>query len=203
MTTKLAHLAEVLSRSRGTRNICTTTELRQNIAAGVTKTAVPGGGRWHRGKSGRRRRRRKWCSGRRKAKGVTGPRAVTPEERMPGGRILYSKARRVKFDGTRIVSCKLTNVKKIMNHLRSNKNIGKKKRTRSRTHGGDRKARPVTNHDGRRTRGLWGSDRREDTGIRSGVEGGTRVGDPLGADRRVRPMALKDCASSAWSHPPG
>ena len=52
-----------------------------------------------------------WCSGRRKAKGVKRPRAVTPEERMPGGRILYSKARRVKFDGTRIVSCKLTNGK--------------------------------------------------------------------------------------------
>ena len=75
-----------------------------------------------------------------------------------------------------------------MNHLRSNKDIGKTKRVRSRTHGGDRKARPVTNHDGRRTRGVWGSDRREDTGIRGGVEGGTRVGDP---------MALKDCDSAA------
>ena len=73
-----------------------------------------------------------WCSGRRKAKGVKGPRAVTPEERTPGGRILYSEARRVKFDGTRIVSCKLTNVKKVMNHLSSNKDIGKPKGARSR-----------------------------------------------------------------------
>ena len=97
---------------------------------------------------------------------------------------LHSEARRIKLDGIRIVSCKLTNGKKIMNHLRSNKDIGKKKRTRSRTYDGDRKARPITNHDGRRTRGVWGSNRREDTGIRSGVEGGTRVGDPLGADRR-------------------
>ena len=79
MTTKLARMAEVLSRSRGTRNICTTTKLSQNVDVGVTKTAVPGGGRRRRGKSGRRRRRRKWCSGRRKAKGVKGPRAVTPE----------------------------------------------------------------------------------------------------------------------------
>ena len=71
-----------------------------------------------------------------------------------------------------------------MNHLMSNKDIGKTKRARSRTHGGDRKARPVTNHDGRRTRGVWGSNRREDTGMWGGVEGGTRVGDPLGADRR-------------------
>ena len=74
-----------------------------------------------------------------------------------------------------------------MNHLRINKDIGKKKRIRSRTHGGDRKARPVTNHDGRRTRGVWGSDRREDTGMWGGMEGGTRVGDPLGVDRRRPP----------------
>ena len=56
------------------------------------------------------------------------------------------------------------------------------RKTRSRTHGGDRKARPITNHDGRRTRKVWGSDRREDTGIWGGVEGDTRVGDPLGAE---------------------
>ena len=58
-------------------------------------------------------------------KGCKGAHAVTPEERTPGRRILYSEARRVKFDGTRIVSCKLTNGKKVMNHLRSNKKIGK------------------------------------------------------------------------------
>ena len=34
-----------------------------------------------------------------------------------------------------------------MNHLRSNKDIGKTKRARSRTHDGDRKSRPITNHD--------------------------------------------------------
>ena len=79
--------------------------------------------------------------------GVKGPRAVTPEERTPGGRILYSEAKRVKLDGTRVVSCKLTNEKKVTNHPRSNKDIGKTKRTRSRTHGGDRKARPIINHD--------------------------------------------------------
>ena len=68
MTTKLARMADVLSRSPSTKNIGTTTELNQNVAARVTKTAVPGGGRRCRGK----RRRRKWCSGRRKAKGVKG-----------------------------------------------------------------------------------------------------------------------------------
>ena len=84
MTTELARMAEGLSRSPITRNIGTTTELSQNVAARVTKTTVPSGGRRRRGKSGRprrlgRRRRREWCSGRRKAKGVKGPRAVTPE----------------------------------------------------------------------------------------------------------------------------
>ena len=38
-------MTEVLSRSPSTWNIGTTTELRQNVAAGVTKPAVPGGGR--------------------------------------------------------------------------------------------------------------------------------------------------------------
>ena len=90
-----------------------------------------------------------------------------------------------------------------MNHLRSNKDIGKTKRTRSRTHGGDRKARSITNHDGRRTRGVWGQTEERipasgvvwketpESAIHSVLTGG------------VRPMALTDCASVAWSHPPG
>ena len=43
MTTELARMAEGLSRSPSTRKIGTTTELSQNVAARVTKTAVPGG----------------------------------------------------------------------------------------------------------------------------------------------------------------
>ena len=156
-------MTEVLSRSPSTWNIGTTEELSQNIAAGVTKPAVPGGGRRRHGKSRSRRR----GSGSRKPKSVKGPRAVTSKKRTPGSRILHSKTRGVKFDGTRVVSSKLANGKKVVNHLRSNKNIRK---TRSRTHGGDRKARPITNYDRRRTRGVWGSDERDDTGIRSGVE---------------------------------
>ena len=105
-------------------------------------------------------------------------------------RILHSKTREIKFDGTRIVRSKLANGKKVMNHLRSNKNIRKVKRIRSRTDGGDGKIGPITHHD-RRTRGMRGSDRREDTGVWGGVEGGTRVGDPLSAGRRSQ------------SHPPG
>ena len=34
---------------------------------------------------------------------------------------------------------------------------------------------------------MWGSDRREDTGVWGGVEGGTRVGDPLSAERWSQP----------------
>jgi len=143
-------MTEVLSRGPSTRNICTATKLSQNVADRVIKPVVPGGGRRRRGKSRRGSRRR--SSGSRKAKGVKRPRAVTSEERTPGSRILHSKTRGVKFDGTRIVSSKLANRKKIMNHLKSNKNIGKTERIRSRTHGGDRKTRPIANHDGRRTR---------------------------------------------------
>jgi hypothetical protein len=70
-----------------------------------------------------------------------------------------------------------------MDHLRSNKDIRKSERIRSRTHRGDKKTRTITDDDGRRTRGVRRSDRREDTRIRSSVVGGTRVSDPLSADR--------------------
>ena len=96
-------MTEVLSRSPSTWNIGTTAELSQNVAAGVTKPAVPGGERRHHGKS-RRRRSRRQGSGSRKPKSVKGPRAVTSEERTPGSRILHSKTRRVKFDRTGVVS---------------------------------------------------------------------------------------------------
>src|SRR6185437_15508647 len=56
MTTELARMAEGLSRSPSTRNIDTTTELSQNVAVRVTKTAAPGGERRRCGKSGRPRR---------------------------------------------------------------------------------------------------------------------------------------------------
>src|SRR6185312_2900578 len=192
-------MTEVLSRSPSTRNICTTTKLSQNIADGVSKPAVPSSGRRRHGKSSRRWRSRKRSSGSRKPKSVKGPRAVTSEKRTPGNRILHSKTRRVKFNRIGVVSSKLTNGKKVVNHLRSNKNIRK---TRSRTHGGDRKARPITNHDGRRTRGVWRSDRREDTGVWGGVEGGTRVGDPLGADRRRQPHGAEGLRQCGLVPPP-
>ena len=84
--------------------------------------------------------------------------------------------------------------------MKSNKNIRK---TRSGTHGGDRKARPITNHDRRRTSGVWGSDRRENTSIWSGVERGTRVGDPLGADRRRQSHGAEGLRQSGLVPPPG
>ena len=164
---------------------------------------MPGGERRRHGKNSRRRRSRGRSSGSRKMKGVKGPRAVTSEEQTPGSRILHNKTRGVKFDGTRIVSSKLANGKKIMNHLRSNKNNGKSERTRSRTHGGDRKTRPIANHDGRRTRGMWGLDRREDTGMWGGVEGGTRVDDPLGADRQRPPHGSEGLRQCGLIPPPG
>src|SRR6185295_8222006 len=99
-------MTKVLIRSPSTWNIGTKPELSQNVAAGVTKPAVPGGRRRRHGKNSRRRRSRGRSSGSRKTKGVKGPRAVTSEERTPGSRILHSKTRRVKFDKTEIVSSK-------------------------------------------------------------------------------------------------
>src|SRR6185503_1452595 len=105
-------MTEVLSRSPSTWNIGTTAELSQNVAAGVTKPAVPGGGRRRHGKS---RRRRSRSSGSRKPKSVKGPRAVTSEERTPGSRILHSKTRGVKFDRIGVISSKLANRNKVVN----------------------------------------------------------------------------------------
>jgi hypothetical protein len=59
----------------------------------------------------------------RKTESVKGPGAITSEEWMSGSQILHRKAMSVKLDRTRIVSCKLTNKKEIMNHYRSNKDI--------------------------------------------------------------------------------
>ena len=64
MTTEQARMAEGLSRRHSTRNIGTTTELSQNVAARVTKTA---------------RAKKARVVQRKKAKGVKVPRAVTPE----------------------------------------------------------------------------------------------------------------------------
>jgi hypothetical protein len=83
-----------------------------------------------------------------------GARAVTSEQRTPGSQILHSKTRRVKLHRTRIISCKTTNRKKVVNHRRGNKNIGKAKGavSASGTHGRDRKTRTIYDHDGRRVK---------------------------------------------------
>ena len=51
-------------------------------------------------------------------------------------------------------------------------------------------------------RGVWGSDKREDTGIRGGVEGGIRVGDPLGVDRRRQPHGAEGLRQRGPVPPP-
>ena len=98
-----------------------------------------GGARWWKKASRQKKKTKKPKARQRKqeAEECKGARAVTSEERTPGSRILHSKTRRVKFDRTRVASSKLANKKKVVNHLRSDKNIRK---TRSRTHDGHRKA---------------------------------------------------------------
>jgi hypothetical protein len=182
MVTQLARMAEMLIRSSSARKMCTMTELSQSqsVAAGVTKPAVPGSGRGSGDNGSWRGRRQRWCSGSRKSKGVKGSGVIALEERTPRHRILHSKARGIEFNRTRIVSCKLTNGKKVMDRLRSNGDIGKTEGTKRTTHWGDRKTRPITNYDRRRIRGMWGSDGRKEASIRVGVVGGTWVSDPLG-----------------------
>jgi len=125
-------------------------------------------------------------SGSRNTEGVMGPRAVTSEKLTPGSQILHSKTKRVKFDRTRIVNCKLANGKKIVDHVGSNKNIGKTKRTRSSTHGGDRKTRPITNHDRRGARRMGVGQKKE---YQHQAWCGTkpRVSNPVGTDWRCQP----------------
>ena len=50
---------------------------------------------------------------------------------------------------------------------------------------------------------MWGSDRREDTGVWGGVEGGIRVGDPLSADRRSQPHGAEGLRQRGLVPPPG
>ena len=94
---------------------------------------------------------------------VKGPRAVTLEKRTSGSQILHSKTRRVKFNRTRIISCKAANRKEVVNHIGGNKNIGKTERAMSisSTHGSDRKTRAIGYHDGGGTRRMRRVDRRE------------------------------------------
>ena len=138
--------------------------------------------------------------------GCKGARAVTPEEWMPGGRILYSETRRVKFDGTRIVSFKLTNEKEVMNHPRSNKDIGNKKEPGAEPTAvtGKQDPSPTMMEKGQEGCGGRTEERIPASGvvwkeapesaIHSVLTGGVR---PVALKDGVRPVALKDGASAA------
>ena len=86
----------------------------------------------------------------RKAKGVKGPRAIASKEGTPRSQILHSKTRRVKLDRAGVVSSKLANRKKVVNHRRCNQNVGKTKRAMSAggTHKHGRKTRAISDYDG-------------------------------------------------------
>jgi hypothetical protein len=114
-------MTEVLKRSPTTGNGGAARELGHHITTGVTETTMPS---HRRGGSCKNRRCRGRWSGSRQAKRVERPRAVTPSEKGPGGKILHRKTKRVKLHGTRVVSSKLTDVKKILNNVGSNKNVG-------------------------------------------------------------------------------
>jgi hypothetical protein len=52
---------------------------------------------------------------------------VTPEDLAPSGKILHRTTKRIKFHTAVIINCKLSNGNKILNKVRSNKNVIKMK----------------------------------------------------------------------------
>jgi hypothetical protein len=84
--------------------------------------------------------------------------------------VLHRKAKRVKFNRNKIISCKATDIYKIFNDIMRNQNIIKIKGMRGRgevsmTGGSNRQQGPVTDDDARR----GGIIRRKDTIKNTGV----------------------------------
>ena len=112
-----------------TRNGRTTRQLGQSIRAGVAEAAMPSDG----GSCSRQSMRKRWRSrgrGSGKTKGVERPDAIASGEKLSRGKILHKQARRIKLNGTRIVNSELTNRKKIMNDVGSDKDIVQAKGTK-------------------------------------------------------------------------
>ena len=127
--------------------------------------------------------------------------AVTSEQWTPGSQILHRKTKRVKLNRTKIVSSKLANGKKVVNHLWSNKNIRKIKRTRNSAHRGHRKTSPIANHDGGGTGRRGRAGGRNNTSIRRGVVRGTGVSNPL--HRWCQLHSAEGLSQSRRISPPG
>ena len=76
---------------------------------------------------------------------------IAPDDLVPSSKVLYRKAKGVKLDGTMIVNGKLTNKNKILDKVRSDKNIIKiesikRSMNRSVTGMGDREMRPIADN---------------------------------------------------------
>ena len=129
MTSQLTSMTEGLMGASSTRDGRTTSQLGQRIHAGVAEAAMPSDRRSCSHQSMRKRWRR-WGGGSGKTKGVERPDAVASGEKLSRGKILHKQARRIKLNGTRIVNSELTNRKKIMNDVGSDKDIVQAKGTR-------------------------------------------------------------------------
>lgn len=85
--------------------------------------------------------------GRRRKGGIEVARAIAAKNLLAGAKVLHRKTRRVKFDGTIIISSKLANRNEIFNELWSYKSISKVERC-VRKHGmtntTNRKKRTIT-----------------------------------------------------------
>jgi hypothetical protein len=138
MTSKLTGMTMAGSVAGGTLDGSGVSELGERLMTGVAEPLVPKGRRGGSEESGGRRKQR-----------VEGPGTVTPEDLAPSRKILHRTTKRIKFHTAVIVNSKLTNRYKILNKIRSKKNIVKVKVVRkvSCAGGGDRYTATVTNNN--------------------------------------------------------
>jgi hypothetical protein len=119
----------------------------------MTKTMVPRG--WSNSSKGMGNSSKddhnagRWSEGSKKMHHVQHAGAIRPDDHVLGCKILHRQTKRVKFYRASIVSDKMTNKEKTLNHVRSKQNIVKIKRSGKNrvTYGGDRKRRATTYND--------------------------------------------------------
>jgi hypothetical protein len=127
----------IILNSRGAR------QSRYNVPARMTETTMPGGSRSYNGER-LWRRDPGW-----QAQGVDKTGAIGPNDHALRSKILHKETKRVKFHRTRIISGEFMNRQKILNNVRSNKDIVKVKGSWENrvAYGGNREDRTVTYND--------------------------------------------------------
>jgi hypothetical protein len=102
--------------------------------------------------------------------GVQLYRAIAPDDHIPGLEVLHGKAKWIKFNRNKIISCKAMNRYKIFDDIMRNQNVIKIKGMRGRwevrmTGGSNRQQGPITDDDASRGRIIRRKDTRKNTGV--------------------------------------